>query len=162
MTQRDRKRLLWAVNAALAAALAASLASAFWPLRGGQAGSLPSAERDKAGTPQRPAAQTLEDYAVIGRRDLRAPLFDTPPATLAPKPPMLNVELTGTSVEGANSLAMFRTPDGQIKIAGVGQAIDGAKVVEIKAHSVILRFGSQLIELNVVQDIPQDKEPSLQ
>ena len=150
MRQRSRKRLLWAVNAVLAAAVSLAAAVMIWPLDE----AAPSASWEEPAAITRTAGTQIEPmskYAAIHRRDLRKPLFDVVPTTSAKTRtlPPLKVRLTGTAVEEGFSLAMFHTASGELKMVGVGESIEGAEVISITDRSVTLRYGERPVTLTI-------------
>jgi hypothetical protein len=155
ITQRERKRLLWAANVAMAAAVVAVVAGAWWPLDLGAPRGAAPARTPKALPTLTPSLKDPEEYAVIYQRDLRRPLFDAPPvvATTAPAPPPpMPVRLTGTVVEPGFSFAMFRSGTGESRMASAGEVIDGVEVVSIGDANVTVRFAGQVITLKVEKE----------
>jgi len=95
-----------------------------------------------------------EDFATMWDRPLRRPLYDPPP----PKPqvhelPPLHVELVGTIIEDANSMALVRTEKGNVeyKRAGdtVGLADNSGKIIEIIADAIIVERASERLTFKV-------------
>ena len=150
MTIRDQKRLLWAINAALAAALVTSaLLLTLLPL-----GVNMQAPSD--GTTGRLISSTvgqtlpLREFAVIYERDLRKPLFDAPPARpIEAPPPKLAARLIGTAVEPGFTYGLFKGKDGQTHLVEVGQKIDGAEVLQIAEGTATVLFEGERLQLKV-------------
>lgn len=141
MTQRSQKRLLWAVNLAMLAGLACSVAWEMAPL---EQASPPKAAGPRRVAPAaaRPRVGPLEDYAVIYRQDLRRPLVDAPLVPTQPVAPP-PIHLTGTAVDADSSVAFFRTSKGEARMASVGDTVEGVEVVEIKADLAKVKFNGQ-------------------
>lgn len=151
MTERNRKRLLWAVNAVLALAILASGGLALAPL-GPSVRDAPA----PAPAPAVAAAETppvpLDAYDVICQRDLRGPLFDTAAPQAAPAAPMPPFHLTGTAVEPGFSFGLFRNSQGESKMVGVGESIDGAELVAVTEQAVTLKFGGRSVTMTVEKE----------
>jgi len=142
MTLRTQRRLLWTAAALLALASAgAGLGLALSPLE-----RLEKSGGARAASAEAPAetadeASPLSAYAVIYERDLQRPLFD--PKPVAPKkkpPPKPTVTLVGTVIAPNGARAVLKTNAGRIKMATVGQTVDGAEVLEVTADSATIRF----------------------
>ena len=157
MTLRNQKRLLTLLNLLLIAGVGGvwyiGVAIPVAPPQGNHRGSVvTSPEANHAENPsQQPP---LEDFAVIYSRDLRKPLFDPKPKRVAkpapPPPPKPAFKLVGTVVEGEdNSLGLFRTRNGETKFKGVGEMIEGAKVLEIREGGVTVQLQGRRIEMKV-------------
>ena len=149
MTERNRKRLLWGVNAGLALGILAAAGLALAPLE-------PSVTCDPPPAPASTvaAAEThlapLDAYDVISRRDLSGPLFDTAAAAAsAPPAPMPPIRLTGTAVEPGFCYGFFCNTKGESKMVGIGESIEGAEVVAVAEQSVTLKFGGRTITMPV-------------
>src|SRR5882724_8861719 len=91
---------------------------------------------------------TLEAFAQVWDKPLRAPLVDPPSATqpavaaVATTAPA-NVSafrLAGTIVERGHNYALLITPDGQVDLKGVGEKSSGADVDAVSERSVTLRI----------------------
>lgn len=156
LSHRDRKRLLWAIDAALATAIAACVACVWLPLETGvvpDAGPVPPlASAPAAGALPLPP----DAYAVIYQRNLRLPLFDAPASapTLAVAPPM-PVRLKGTILEPGFCYAVFERTNGESRMVGVGESVDGVEVVAIAAASITVRYNGQLAALAVDKEGPK-------
>ena len=142
MTLRTQRRLLWTAAALLALASAgAGLGFVLWPLErleesGGAVGASAETPEETAGE-----ASPLSAYAVIYERDLQRPLFDPKPAAPEKKPPPKpTVTLVGTVIAPNGARAVLKTQGGQIKMATVGQTVEGAEVLEVTADSATIRF----------------------
>jgi hypothetical protein len=156
MTLRTQRRLLWAVAALLALASAgAGVGFVLWPLErleeSGGSGA-PSAkaqgETDGEGSP-------LSAYAVIYERDLQRPLFDPKPVAPEEKPPPKpTVTLVGTVIAPDAARAVLKTNAGRIKMATVGQTVDGAEVLEVTADSATIRFAGHTHTLAIQKGAP--------
>jgi hypothetical protein len=149
MTLRTQKRLLWTLNAVLAAAIVGSAAGFLcWPL--------PKFDAGPAAPPTAPRAATAKDrpllsaYAVIYQQDLLAPLWDVV-ETKAP-PPQPAVTLAGTVIQPGFTYALLKNKAGEIKWVAVGQALDGAEVLEIAADSAVIRFGGSTYTLKIQKE----------
>jgi len=150
MTLQAQKRLLWTLNAVLAAAIVAAGAGfAFWPLPKFDAG---------PGSPPAPASRgsvarekpPLSAYAVIYQQDLLAPLWDVV-ETKAP-PPQPAVTLAGTVIQPGFTYALLKNKAGEVKWVAVGQALDGAEVLEIATDSAVIRFGGATYTLKIQKE----------
>ena len=53
------------------------------------------------------------------------------------------------AVEAGNSFGMFLTNSGELKMAGVGETIDGVEIVSIAEDSAVVRSGGKLVTLTV-------------
>jgi hypothetical protein len=149
MTLQAQKRLLWTLNAVLATAIvAASAGFAFWPL--------PKFDAGPAGPPIAPRASAAKErpplsaYAVIYQQDLLAPLWDVV-ETKAP-PPQPVVTLAGTVIQPGFTYALLKNKAGEVKWVAVGQALDGAEVLEIAADSAVIRFGGATYTLKIQKE----------
>ena len=147
MTLRDKRRLLWTACAGLAAALVGvNAALLFTPLDDPRAGATepkPAPEVAPRAGPERPP---LEVYAAAWACDLQRPLFDPEPVLVnrvPPPPPKPTVRLLGTIIEPGHTFAFLRGKDGSAKCVSVGEALDGAEVIEVRADSVVVRFAGQ-------------------
>jgi hypothetical protein len=97
---------------------------------------------------------TCQDFAKLYQRPLRRPLYDPPPPKpVVQQPPALRVELLGTILEEANSMAIVRSEKGDVQYKGVGDAVGPAgataNIVEIGSNSIIVEREKQRITLNV-------------
>ena len=149
MNLRTQARLVWTLDVLLAlAATAVGAGLALWPV--GQSASATGAR--PAATPAVPGAAgratpPLTAYAAIYGRDLQQPLFDAVPETRPlPKP---TVTLVGTVIQPGNTFALLKTKAGQVQWAAVGQAVEGAEVLEITADSATVRFAENTYTLKV-------------
>jgi hypothetical protein len=145
MTLRTKRRLLWTCSGTLAAIGLLSVAALVAvPVKD------PDAETAIAVPAEAPPAARktpLAVYEAAGKRNLLPPLFDTAgPGQSAPK---LAIKLVGTVIEKDSSFALLKAKDGQVRWAPVGETVDGAEVVEIKADSVTVRFSDQTFTLKV-------------
>jgi hypothetical protein len=102
----------------------------------------------------------LDELQRLSAVDLRAPLFDPPPALPAPAAEVpvahrstMTLRLVGTIVEPGHSMAMFQKPDGSIALCAQGQSIDEAAatvtVTHVSHHRVTVQFAGQSIELDL-------------
>jgi len=142
MTLRTQRRLLWTAAALLALASAGAGAGfVLWPLEPLASASGPAAAAADAPEETSSDASPLSAYAVIYERDLQRPLFD--PKPVAPKkkpPPEPTVTLVGTVIAPGAARAVLKTKGGQIKMATIGQTVDGAEVLEVTVDSATIRF----------------------
>lgn len=156
MTLRTQRRLLWAVAALLALASAgAGTGLVLWPLNPLESASGPAAAAADAPEETNSDASPLSAYAVIYERDLQRPLFDPKPA--APKkkpPPKPTVILVGTVIAPGAARAVLKTKAGRIKMATVGQTVDGAEVLEVTADSATIRFAGHTHTLAIQKGAP--------
>jgi hypothetical protein len=154
MTRQTRKRILLAASAALTAAIVLTAALAMLPLDtpavGGGVKVGGGAPR-VAGGELRPA----NAYAEIGQRNLRQPLHDEPP----PAPPVAPVVapsavLTGTIIDNdpAFCYGMFRLANGESKMVGVGETIEGMEIISVGAHSIQAKLNGQVIVVPVLKE----------
>ena len=146
MTLRTKRRMLWTCSGALAAIGLASVAALVAvPVEDLSA---EAAVTTPVEAPPPPAKKMpLAAYEAASRRNLLQPLFDTGPAGQAAVKP--TVKLVGTIIEKDQSFAMLKAKDSQVHWASVGESVDGAEVVEIKADSVTVKFADQLHVLKV-------------
>ncbi len=146
MTLRIQKRLLWTLSAVLVLAVAATGGALF----------LRPVERFDAAAKTDPASGgglqpddpnenlPLSAYAVIYEADLQRPLYDPGPVAAKPAPPPKpTITLVGTVIEEGFTYALLKTRAGQVKMASVGQTVDGAEVVGIAADSATIRFAGR-------------------
>lgn len=151
MTLRQRKHVLWTLNAALAAALAVCVAAlAFSPLDAGPADAGNRGRPTTGPKDEQHKTGPMSAYAGIYRRDLRKPLYDVKPAPVVkpakPKPRM-TVTLVGTALEPGFTYGMFRTKSGATKFVSVGETIEGVEVLEISEGSAKVRFAGEVLTL---------------
>jgi hypothetical protein len=145
--------LLLAVNLILAAAIAGSIAAALAPLeQAAPARPAVGAQPASAPSPQERLGP-LESYAPIYENDLRRPLRDTPASqaaapTVAPPP----IRLTGTAMEAGSSFGIFRTSTNEVKLAGVGETVEGAEITEITANAATVKYNGQTFTLRVREE----------
>jgi hypothetical protein len=142
---------LWALAAVLAAAtLAAALAAVAWPIEPFDADAADVAPAAGAAEDVRPPRPPLDAYAALWQRDLLGPLFDPKPVAVpAPPKPKPTVRLVGTVIERTVSYALLRDKGGAVRMASVGQAVDGHEVLEVTAASATIRFGGETYTLKV-------------
>ncbi len=153
MTNRNRKHLLWAINAALASGIAVACVVALVPphLDADQDG----ARKDNllAGTDGVPPLGLRGDYDVIAKRDVRRALYDRKAVTITPPPPKkFPAKLLGTVTDPGFSSALFRTAKGQQELVSVGGQVDGATVLKIAKDAVLVKFDDRELTIK--------KEPS--
>lgn len=155
MTLRQRKRMLWTVNVASAAALIVCVAAAvFCSLDVGLTRE-PADENVAPGADdEQRKVEPLSAYAGIYQRDLRKPLYDvTPVQIVKPEPtkPKLTVTLVGTAVEPGFTYGLFRTKSGETKFVRVGETIKdtGVEVLEITQDAARVRFAGEILTLKV-------------
>ena len=153
MTLRQRKRMLWTINVALATAIVVTVAAAaLLPLAAAPQDAGPNDPAKGEAKVQAPRTGPLEAYAGIYRRDLRKPLYDVKavPAITPPKPkPKMTVALVGTALEPGFTYGMFRTKSGQTKLVRVGETVEGVEVLQIAQESATVRFAGEVLELKV-------------
>jgi len=151
MTLRTQRRLLWTAAAGLAlASAAAGLGFVLWPLERIEAAGSPAAATAQAPEETGGEASPLSAYAVIYERDLQRPLFDPKPAAPEKKPPPKpTVTLVGTVIAPGAARAVLKTKAGRIKMASVGQTVDGAEVLEVAADSATIRFAGHTYTLTI-------------
>ena len=150
---RTRRRLLWALNAALLLGIAA----AAWglsrmPLRIPTDASETRATDPKADADARARIDPLDEYAAIHARPLRKPLYDPKPLVIQeePKPkPKYTATLVGTMVEPGFTFATFRTRDGAEELVEVGGTIAGAKLLEVSPSEARIEFHGETLPLTV-------------
>jgi len=133
---------LWVMDAVLAVGGVCLVgALLFRPLDAGPVCAEPSPER-VAPRPERAPVLPLEAYAAVYERDLQRPLYDPSPvpAPAAKPPPAPDLRLVGTVIEPDNTFALLRTRRGEVKWARIGEALEGAEVVEIESEAVTVRF----------------------
>lgn len=99
-------------------------------------------------------APSREDFAQLLDPPLRRVLYDPPPPQPEVKQlPPLQIELLGTIVEPANSMAMVRMAHGGVEYKRVGDAIGPAdspgNLVEIHGDSIIVERDSQRVTFRV-------------
>lgn len=101
-----------------------------------------------------PQGPSRDDFAPLWDRPLRRALYDPPP----PKPvvqqlPPLRVELLGTILEEANSMAIVRSEQGRVEYKrrgdSVGPADSPAELVEIQADAIVLVREDERVTLKV-------------
>jgi hypothetical protein len=138
----------------LVAGIAATLAgAAYLPLGVAAPPQQPAAPQAPPNGRTHAALSPLTDYAAIYQRPLQAPLFDPPPQkAVAPPPapePTFAARLIGTAVDPGFSYALFQTSADERKPVSVGQSIEGAEVLSIRADSVTVRFHGKTLELRI-------------
>lgn len=95
-----------------------------------------------------------DEFAKSWDIPLRRPLYDAPPPKPEVRvPPPLAVELLGTIIEGDNSMAIIRSPQGGVEYKRTGDLVgpDGsqASIVEIRGDSIVLDRSEERIILAV-------------
>ena len=97
---------------------------------------------------------STQDFAQLWDRALRRPLYDQPP----PKPevrqlPPLRVEVLGTVLEDANSMAFVRGEKGNMETKRIGDTVGPAespgKLVQITADAVVVEREQERITLKI-------------
>lgn len=148
MNDRRLLRVLRVVPWGTGGVTALCMARLLWPL---PVWTPPGVELEQ---PVVPKAETprlsLDDLAVIWKRNLRGPLFDPPPEPVKPtEPARLVLSLVGTVVEPDRSYAVFRLADSSTVVKPVGAQVDGFDVVDVRRGIATLRNGSREYELKV-------------
>jgi len=139
--------------------LAGSLADIFWavqPTAVPQATTRSHSRIDLGDSPShREASQPVrEDFAKLWDRPLRRPLYDPPPPKAQVKQlPPLRIELLGTILEDANSMAIVRSEKGIVQYKHIGDNVgptdSPANVVSIDANAIVVEREKQRITLRV-------------
>lgn len=145
-------------SVATCCALAATVATVVWGIRPMSAPPEKSTSGDSVSTTSanvnEKRAPARGDFAKLWDRRLRRPLYDPPP----PKPevkqlPPLRVELLGTILEEANSMALVRSDKGSVEYKRVGDSVGpaegAAKLVEIAADAIIVERAQERVTLKV-------------
>ena len=151
MTQRDRRKLLLAINAVLGAALMAAMALAVTPLDD-KVSVEPVRRARRAGAAEFRSIGPLSEFAVIHQRDLRRDLVDRPVTEVQPvvqTGPMPLLQLVGTAAEPGDGFAMLRTQNGEVKMIGVGEEYEGVTVTAVEAESATVEYLGREVTLNV-------------
>ena len=153
MSLRTRRRLLICVNAILALGVAVCLCVIFF-----LSPKVNLFDEEPLQSHQTAEVQTSHDilpldaYAVIHRRNLRAPLYD-PKVVIKkkapPKKPRFRARLVGAVVEPGFTYGIFRTDSGRDKLVSVGDTVEGAELTAIAEGSATLKFHGELITLQV-------------
>jgi len=102
-----------------------------------------------------PQVRGRDAYAIIHSRHYDKPLYDSKPVVAEKKPPpkpKLNAKLVGTALDPGFTYGFFRDSHGQTKMIGVGQTIEGAKVLEIKRESAVVEFHGDTLTLIVEKE----------
>ena len=141
------------MDAVLALALVATGAGlAAWPLERLGSDNSGSVNRSPDAAAERDRLP-LSAYAVIWNKNLQRPLYDPKPAVVAEKPPPKpTMTVVGTVIEEGFTYALLKTQGGQVKMARVGQTVDGAEVLVVTADSVTVRFAGQEYVLKVEKE----------
>ena len=146
MTERDRKKLLLAIDVVLVAAIAGFVAIALAPL-----GQADVTEADATLRPTSAPASShigpLDEYAVIYQRDLARPLYDAPPAVVVTPTVALPIRRTGVMGEPGSYYGMFATSTNETKLAGAGDTVEGVEILEVTGNSATVRFGGKTSKL---------------
>ncbi len=84
-------------------------------------------------------------------RPLQRPLFDPPPpVTVAPPPPpRLRVRLLGTALEAERAQAIVALASGETRFVGVGDDIDGSRIVSINDNAIVIHHQGSDVTLTV-------------
>jgi len=145
---RQINSVLWAASAALAigAVVCAGL-TVLWPLQvdaDAQRDAIASASTQPASLPPLESLQAAANVPLRTRAAAVATTQDAASASSASAsntPPFTLVGTIGTS------LALLRTPAGQIELKAVGEEAMGAKVLAIRPAQVDVRFNGQSLTL---------------
>ncbi len=151
---RNRKRLLWAADAVLLAALGiCGYYAAAVPVDIASPDDTAARAEHADGGPEQsadaPEEKTLAYYAVIGERNLRRELFPREKAAPAAKKKPLPFTLTGTAVSGDGATAFLRTRNGEVKMAGAGETVEGAKITAIHDDRIDVEFNGEQKTLTI-------------
>jgi len=148
---RSRRRMLTALNVALAVGIICAVAfAAIFPPSADPPRPAQRAASRPASQPAAAVLRPLSGYAVIYARDLRRPLFDPEVAApAAPKRPELSFKLVGVVVEPGFTYGIFRTASGKDKLASPGQEVEGAEVLAVEQGAAKVRFHDETITLTV-------------
>ena len=76
-------------------------------------------------------------------------MFPKKATVVAAKKKPLPFVLTGTAVDDDESTAFLRTRNGQLKIAGIGETVESAKIVEIEKDSIVVEFNGDRQTLKI-------------
>ena len=128
ITTRFRKRILLAVNAVLAVAVAAACSIALAPVEADESRLLKDRPTPAALRVEQRQLLAPEAYAVIYKTDLHQPLFDKPKVVVAATqvaPAVVPVHLVGTILEKGFCYAMLKRTGGETKMLAVGESADG-------------------------------------
>jgi hypothetical protein len=161
MNTRQLNFSLQAISTILAIASASVLIIGFaLPLRPLPSDAAPAVIVSQNGGPTQSATAgadlpTVNSFDSIFNHPLRVAVTDVPaPSTAAAHPgavaaetpasPTQQLVLVGTI---GSSLAMIRTPDGNVAVKGVGEEIAGAIVLAIRPSNIDLRIGGKTVTL---------------
>jgi hypothetical protein len=154
MNSRQINFVLWSLTATLAVgAVACALLVLLWPLHridgaGGDSFAAPSTQPTSLpplASLQASASVSLRRTAAVATTQNAA---DAIPASASNAPPFTLVGTIGTS------LALLRTPAGQIELKAVGEEAMGAKVLAIRPAQVDVQFNGQSITLQKPKEPP--------
>ena len=147
MNSRQINAVLWTAAAVLASgAVVCALLIVLWPLKGSanpDANRLVSASTQPASLPALESLRTAASVplrrsgAIATTQDAANPSL----ASTSNAPPFTLVGTIGTS------LALLRTPAGQVELKAVGEEAMGAKVLAIRPAQVDVRFNGQSLTL---------------
>src|SRR5690349_20741307 len=147
MNSRQINSVLWTVAATLAiGALTCALLTVLWPLHGvAEPGDVAIATASTQPT-SLPPLESLQTAANVPLRRAVAvattqDAANAPAASASETPPFTLAGTIGTS------LALLRTPAGQIELKAVGEEAMGAKVLAIRPSQVDVRFNGQSVTL---------------
>lgn len=154
MNTRQSRLALWGVSTVLGTAtVVLLLAGWLWPYDLPQITTGMSADTSAGRSSSDPAAlPALSTFEPIWRLNLQRPLYDAPPSAVAkqsatPKPRSLNIKLAGTVVEPGKSMALFTTSTGKMELKGIGDDIDGARLLDIVLDRVSVQYRGKTIDL---------------
>jgi len=155
MSARQLNTILWSLATLLACAALGVLAiGVLMPLQPSPAATATSVGKAAAAGANTTAIPSVESFEPVLNRSLRIALNDAgpaaaraapaaAPATTAPAPSLVLVGTIG------KSLAMIKTPDGNVALAGVGEQINGADVLAIRPTQVDVRIGGKTVTLEI-------------
>ena len=155
MNSRQINALLWTATAMLAVgAVTCALLVVLWPLHRGDAPGGDSFAQPSTQPTSLPPLASLQASASVSLRRTAAVATtqnaeDATPVSASNAPPFTLVGTIGTS------LALLRTPAGQIELKAVGEEAMGAKVLAVRPAEVDVQFNAQSITLQ------KPKEPLL-
>ncbi len=160
ITTRLRKRILLAANAVLIAATAAACSLALAPIEAPEVRAAPDRRMPAALHADQKQLLAPEAYAVIYQTDLRRPLFDPPPAIVAATqkaPVQMPIHLVGTILDNEKgfSYAIFRRANGDVKMIGVGEWLDGVEVISVSESSATVRAAGEVKTMIVEREAPR-------
>ncbi len=157
MNLRNRKRLLWAANAALLAGMVAALVLAMAPLARPDDHAVVSGVRPHAAGGAARSLPPLEAYAAAWARPLRRPLYDRPVARPAPAAatPLPAIELSGTAADAQGAgCAFFRTGDGHMHLVRIGEGLLGVRLVAVRDSAVTVAYQGREETLQIKREVP--------